>query len=297
MQPEVITQAHVLRAVCEQARASGKRVGFVPTMGALHEGHLSLVNEARRRADFVVVSVFVNPTQFGPGEDFERYPRDLAADVAKLSSASVVFAPDVTCMYPQGDSTRVSVAGLSMGLCGAHRPGHFDGVAQVVTKLFCLVGPSVAVFGKKDYQQLAIIRRLVRDLFLPIEVVGHAIVRESDGVAMSSRNAYLTASERQRACGISRGLFAAARAFAGGERRVAELHALVHRDVVSVADAIDYVTVSDPDTLEPLDAPVQGASKSASVLGPDSRALLAVACRVGRTRLIDNFVLGEDAMA
>ena len=208
MTPALLRAPDELRRACGLARSHGARVGFVPTMGALHEGHIALVRDAKRRAGFVAVSIFVNPTQFGPGEDFARYPRDLESDLAKLASADAdaVFAPDSQAMYPDGDQTRVRVGELAASLCGPFRPGHFEGVATVVTKLFGLVGASVAVFGRKDYQQLAVIRRVVADLFLPVEVVGHPILREPDGLAMSSRNAYLSADERVRALGLSRGL-------------------------------------------------------------------------------------------
>jgi pantoate--beta-alanine ligase len=283
----VVRSPEEARALCDAARARGERVGLVPTMGALHEGHLALVREARRHADFVMCSIFVNPTQFGPNEDFARYPRDLAGDVSRLedAAASAVFAPDVSAMYLPGDETRVHVGPLAAHLCGPHRPGHFEGVATVVTKLFAIAGPCSAVFGKKDYQQLAILRRIATDLFLAVEVHGFPIVREVDGLAMSSRNAYLSAEERTRALGLSRGLSAAARAFASGERTAGALRALALSEVERAATSVDYVTVADADTLVPLD---DGADVG-------SRAVVAVACRVGKTRLIDNLVLGEDA--
>lgn len=282
----VVHGTEEVRAACDEARKGGSRVGFVPTMGALHEGHLALVRAARQKADFCVASIFVNPTQFGPNEDFARYPRDLAGDVAKLASAGaeLVFAPEAGAMYPEGEQTRVRVGALADSLCGPFRPGHFEGVTTVVAKLFALVGPSVAVFGKKDYQQLAILRRMTIDLFFPVEIVGHPIVREEDGVAMSSRNAYLSPDERARARGLSRGLAAAGRAFAAGERDAKVLRALVRAEVERVATSIDYVDVADPDTLVPL---ADGARVGA-------RALVAIACRVGATRLLDNMVLGED---
>ena len=282
--PHVVTSPAEARAACDAARANGARVGFVPTMGALHAGHLGLVAEARRRADFVVCSVFVNPTQFGPHEDFARYPRDLAADVALLGDAALVFAPEQAAMYPGGDETRVRVGPLAAHLCGPHRPGHFEGVATVVTKLLSIVGPAVAIFGKKDYQQLAILRRVATDLFLPVEVVGFPIVREADGLAMSSRNAYLSADERARALSLSRGLAEAARAFAGGERRAGTLRALARAPIERAATSVDYVTVADADALVPF----------ADGVDIGERAVLAVACRIGATRLIDNVVLGED---
>lgn len=260
-------------------------MGLVPTMGALHEGHLSLVREARRHASFVMCTIFVNPTQFGPNEDFSRYPRDLGGDVGKLQDASIVFAPEVSAMYPPGDETRVQVGALAAHLCGPHRPGHFEGVATVVTKLFAIAGPCTAVFGKKDYQQLAVLRRVATDLFFPVTVLGHPIVREPDGLAMSSRNAYLSPEERERALSLSRGLSAAARAFASGERNAGKLRALASADVARAATSIDYVTIADADALVPLD--------DAAEIGP--RTVIAIACRIGKTRLIDNLVLGEDS--
>ncbi|WP_394839976.1 pantoate--beta-alanine ligase [Pendulispora rubella] len=284
------------RAACDAARRTGANVGFVPTMGALHAGHLALVTHAREQLSalttappFIVVSIFVNPTQFGPNEDFVAYPRDFLSDVEKLSGVGVdlVFAPEASAMYPEGEQTRVRVQRLTEPLCGAFRPGHFEGVTTVVAKLFALSGPCLSVFGKKDYQQLAVLKKMVRDLFLPIELVGHPIVRETDGLAMSSRNAYLSSTERERALGLSRGLRAAWNAFEAGERDAAALRAHAHREVHAVADRIDYVEVLDPDEL----------SSFASVpIAQKGRALLAIACHVGKTRLIDNVVLGEDPL-
>ncbi len=282
----VVTGPSELRKACDAARARGLRVGFVPTMGALHEGHLALAREAKKRAPFVVVSIFVNPTQFGPNEDLARYPRDLEGDVRKLEGEGVdlVFAPEPNAMYPEGERTRVRVDDLTAHLCGPHRPGHFEGVTTIVAKLFALVGPSVAVFGKKDFQQLAVIRRMTTDLFLPVEVIGYPIVREADGLAMSSRNAYLSAEERGRALGLSRGLSAAAHAFANGERNAGALRKLALDAIAPIATSVDYVTVADVDTMTPV--PDEARTPE--------RVLLAVACRVGGTRLIDNVVLGED---
>ncbi len=259
-------------------------VGFVPTMGALHEGHLALVREARRHAPYVVASIFVNPTQFGPTEDLSRYPRDLDGDVRKLGTvgADLVFAPDPASMYLPGDDTRVHVGGVAGPLEGERRPGHFAGVATVVAKLFALVGPCTAVFGRKDYQQLLVVRRMTLDLMLPVTLVGHPIVREAGGLAMSSRNAYLSAEERARALSIVRGLDAAARAFAAGERRRASLEGAVTASMADAVSAIDYVEARDADSLAALGEHV------------GERAALLVACRVGTTRLIDNVVLGED---
>ncbi len=283
---EIVHAPESFRRECDAARARGLRVGLVPTLGALHAGHAALVEEARRRAAFVAVSVFVNPTQFGPNEDFARYPRTLDADVEKCAKAgaALVFAPAADAMYPPGDETRVRVGATAAPLCGAHRPGHFEGVATVVAKLLALTGPSVAVFGRKDYQQLKVITRMATDLFLPVEIVGFPTVREADGLALSSRNAYLSAVERAQALAIPRGLAAASAAFAAGERRAGALTALAREGVAKVARSIDYVDAADPESLR--------------VFGPDDRvgerALLALAARVGQTRLIDNVVLGED---
>ena len=260
-------------------------------MGALHEGHLALVREGRKLVGddgTVVASIFVNPTQFGPNEDFARYPRDLDGDQAKLASAGcdLLFAPEASMMYPEGERTRVRVDELTSGLCGPFRPGHFEGVATVVAKLFSIVGEAYAIFGKKDYQQLAVLRRLATDLFFPVNVVGHPIVREKSGLAMSSRNAYLSPEERERAMALSCGLRAAYTAFASGERRAAALVGLVQKEVAAAADTIDYVAATDADSLVAFDP-------EASV---GDRALLAIACRVGKTRLLDNVVLGEDPM-
>jgi pantoate--beta-alanine ligase len=253
-------------------------------MGALHAGHIALARAARARAELVVASIFVNPTQFAPGEDLSRYPRDLDGDVAKLASVGVdlVFAPEPGELYAAGDETRVRVGALAEPLCGAHRHGHFEGVATVVAKLFNIVGPCVALFGKKDYQQLLVVRRVARDLFYPVEIVGHPIVREPDGVAMSSRNSYLSAEERARAVCLSRGLSTAARLFAAGERRPGELERVARVPIDRAATLVEYVEVRDADTLAPPTDPL------------GDRALLAVACRIGTTRLIDNVVLGED---
>ncbi len=281
----IVTLPSELRAACDEARRAGKRVGFVPTMGALHAGHLALVRAAAENADFVAASIFVNPTQFGPKEDFSRYPRDLDGDAAKLAGAGCVllFAPETASMYPAGERTRVRVDHLTETLCGPFRPGHFEGVATIVTKLFALVGEAHCVFGKKDYQQLAVLRRLATDLLLPVTLHGHPIVREMDGLAMSSRNAYLDSRERARALCLVKGLRAARDAFDAGERDGSRLEAAARAEVEKEASTIDYVSVVDPETLHPFAGPIA------------DRALCAIACRVGMTRLIDNFVLGEDA--
>ncbi len=282
---EVVHDPAAFRRACDDARRAGGRVGLVPTMGALHVGHLSLVEEAKRRGcEPVMVTIFVNPLQFGPHEDFDRYPRTLDADVAACEAAGVhtVFAPARDAMYPPGFSTHVAVEGLTAPLEGAFRPGHFQGVTTVVAKLLGLAGPCTAVFGRKDYQQWKVLGRMVRDLDMPIDVVGAPIVREPDGLALSSRNRYLSEEERGRALGIVTGLRAAARAFEGGERDAAALVALVRGAIEPRFDRIDYVALADPDELTPIEGPV------------GARALLAVAAHLGRTRLIDNVVLGED---
>jgi pantoate--beta-alanine ligase len=283
MPPVLVREPNDLRHACDAARARGARVGFVPTMGALHDGHLALVRDARRRAGFVVVSIFVNPTQFGPGEDLHRYPRDLLRDLAMLDDADVVFAPEAEVMYPAGEETRVRVGALAEPLCGRFRPGHFEGVATIVTKLFGLMGPCVAVFGQKDYQQLAIVRRLATDLLLPVEIAAHPIVREPDGLAMSSRNAYLSPAERARAVALSRGLSAAARAFDTGVRDARTLRDAVLEHARPAATSIEYVEIVHPDRL----VPWRDGERT------EDRAVAAIACRVGVTRLIDNRVLGD----
>lgn len=282
--PVVYSTVSAARAACDTLRAEGHRLGLVPTMGALHAGHLALIDHAKTLADRVMVSIFVNPTQFGPGEDFSRYPRMLEKDVEQCARRGVdlVFAPDALEMYPEGERTRVHVAGLTESLCGASRPGHFDGVATIVTKLFAVAGPCTAVFGRKDYQQLKVIQRMARDLLLPVRVVGHPTVREPDGLALSSRNQYLSEAERQMALAIPRGLRDANRAFDAGERNSARLRGGLERALESAGLRIDYVSVADPETLEPFSEAVP------------ERALLAVAVFAGSTRLIDNMVLGEE---
>lgn len=274
-----------LQELCERERVGGRRVGLVPTMGALHRGHTTLIEAASRRADVVVVTVFVNPTQFGPNEDFAKYPRTLEADVelAERAGAMVVFAPSSSAMYPSGDQTRVRVTEITRDLCGISRPTHFEGVATVVTKLFALVGRCVACFGRKDFQQLQVIRRLVRDLFLPVDVVGVPTVREADGLALSSRNRYLSPEARLRARAVPRALDAAIAAFATGERRTATLLALVDAELRAGADSVDYATLAEVESVRPID----------QERTPD-QALLAVAVRLGGARLIDNVVLGEE---
>jgi pantoate--beta-alanine ligase len=246
-------------------------------MGALHEGHLSLVRLARRESDFVVVSIFVNPLQFAPGEDFARYPRAEKQDLALLASegAHVVYLPAAADLYPAGFSTAVEVSGVSEGGEGEARPGHFRGVATVVAKLFLQVAPDVAVFGRKDLQQVAVIRRMIRDLDFPIRLVVGETVRERDGLAMSSRNAYLSAEERRLAAVLPRALFAARDAAARGKGDATALRAQVRREIEAEGIPVEYVAVVDPDTMKPVERASPGAA-------------IAAAVRVGKTRLIDN---------
>jgi pantoate--beta-alanine ligase len=271
------------RRACEDARRRDQRVGLVPTMGALHEGHLSLIDEAKQRSQFVAVTIFVNPLQFAEGEDLDRYPRTLENDLegCRERGVDLVFAPEPNAMYPDGFQTQVRVDALTQPLEGVFRPSHFDGVTTVVAKLFGLTGACTAIFGRKDYQQWKILSRMARDLDMPIEVVGCPIVREPDGLALSSRNRYLSAAERERALGIVTGLRAAVDAWDQGERDAHALQALAVAPVEARFDRIDYVSVVDPDTL-------------ATSRRGNPRLLVATAAHLGQTRLIDNVVLGED---
>ena len=272
-----------VRAQVRDARAKGSRVGLVPTMGALHEGHASLIRMARGETGLVVVSIFVNPTQFGPGEDLAKYPRPLEADleVCRREGASLVFAPPASEMYPAGFATAVHVAGLVEKMCGAFRPGHFDGVCTVVAKLLEIVRPDVAYFGEKDAQQLAVVRRMVADLNLPVEIRGCPLVREPDGLAMSSRNAYLSADERRRALVLSAALAEARDALRQGERAAGRIVDQVRRRIDAAKGVnLEYAAVVDPDTLADLER-----------IG--EKVLVAVAAKVGNTRLIDNVLLRD----
>jgi pantoate--beta-alanine ligase len=277
---EVASSAE-LRAATDAARAGGAGVGFVPTMGALHAGHRSLLARARRESGFVVASVFVNPLQFGPAEDLASYPRDRAADLAVLAAEGVdlAFLPGEEEMWPVPPEVRVAVGGLGDRLEGAFRPGHLDGVATVVAKLLHLVGPARAYFGQKDAQQLAVVRRMVADLAFPNQVVACPTVREPDGLAVSSRNAYLSADGRQRANVLHRALQAGRAAFLAGERDPAAIEAAGRRLLEDAAGVEpDYLALVDPDSFEP-----------AKLAAPGQ--VLAAAARVGRTRLIDNVIL------
>ncbi|MDR6840354.1 pantoate--beta-alanine ligase [Pseudoxanthomonas sacheonensis] len=275
---ETITELDALRARVNGWKREGLRVGFVPTMGNLHAGHYSLVMLARQYADRVVSSVFVNPTQFGPNEDFTRYPRTPEADTTGLEGAGcdVLWLPTVESMYPFGVelAARINVPGVSGVLEGAHRPGHFDGVCTVVTRLFNQVQPDVAAFGKKDFQQLAVIRQMVTDLAFPIEILGGSIVRESDGLAMSSRNQYLSADERPLAAEIRKTLLAMRDAAASGRPRQ-EVEAEASRRLAVAGFAVDYAVIRRPDLSEPAD-------------GEKSGKVALIAAKLGKTRLIDN---------
>ena len=268
----------------QYAREHRGEIALVPTMGYLHEGHASLMAEAKKRAPLVVLSIFVNPTQFGVNEDLDSYPRDLERDtrVAQAAGVDVIFAPTALDMYPPGYQSYLNVEEITTQLCGASRPGHFRGVTTVVAKLFNIVTPKLAIFGKKDFQQLAVIRRMVQDFNMDLEIVGMPIVRESDGLALSSRNAKLDPAGRQAALCLSRSLAAARDAFRGGERSVEALRrtACAPIDGESLAE-LDYLEFRDPDTLVPLQQ-------------ADARTLLALAVRIGAVRLIDNCILGED---
>ena len=274
---QIIRAVEPLRAALARLRAEGGGIALVPTMGALHAGHMALVAEARRRAAHVVASIFVNPMQFGPNEDLATYPRREAADAAMLEAAgcALLWAPDVAAMYPEGFATRIAVAGIGDDLDGAARPGHFDGVATVVAKLFNQVAPDVSLFGEKDYQQLALIRLMVRDLDLPVEVVGVPTQRDADGLALSSRNFYLSDEERLAARMLPRALGEAAQAIAGGASVAEALDRARARLAAAGFDPIDYVELRDAATLAPLAA-------------LDRPARLLAAARIGRTRLIDN---------
>jgi len=275
----------LLRSVSEVRtwRAGAGRVGLVPTMGALHAGHMSLVERAVRETDAAVASIFVNPTQFGPSEDFAAYPRREADDIALLEkhACAVAFVPPVAEIYPPGDATRVTPGPIAAPLEGAARPGHFVGVATVVAKLLAIVRPDIAFFGQKDFQQLRVLQTVARDLRLGADVVGCPIVREPDGLAMSSRNAYLTPEQRRDAVALSRGLFAARELWDRGEHDPRVLRERVRELAASDNVVVEYVSVADPLTLAELDTPADAA-------------VISLAARVGRARLIDNVLLGID---
>jgi pantoate--beta-alanine ligase len=281
---ETITDVQTMQERCAEARREGRRIAFVPTMGYLHEGHLSLLREGRRRGDLLVLSIFVNPTQFGQGEDLDSYPRNLTGDseMARSAGVDLIFAPEARDVYPAGYATYVNVEGLTDTLCGRSRPGHFRGVTTVVCKLFNIVQPHVALFGTKDFQQLAVIRRMTRDLNLPVEIVGMPIVREQDGLAMSSRNVYLSAAERRQALALIDAIRLAVKRVGEGERRAEALIDFVRQRIEREPDtAIDYVQICHAETLEDMET-------------VDSDSVLLLAVRIGGTRLIDNHYLFQE---
>ena len=280
---EIARSAEELDGILHRARGEGRTIGFVPTMGAFHEGHLSLMRAARTQSDCVVVSIYVNPTQFGPGEDLAAYPRRFEEDLALARGipVDVVFAPSDTEMYPEGFCTYVTQEGLTSKLCGRSRPTHFRGVTTIVAKLLNLVRPDIVFFGQKDAQQCAVVRRMCRDLGISVQIIVCPTVREEDGLAMSSRNKYLNEAERSDATSLYRALSACRNAFSKGERDAGRLVALMREILEQPASArVDYVEIVDPDTLEGLDEAAEGS-------------LVACAVRIGETRLIDNVILTE----
>jgi len=281
---ETITTVKEMQRRSEQLRREGKKIAFVPTMGYLHEGHLSLMREGRKRGNILLISIFVNPTQFGPGEDYDRYPRDMKRDLALVQGVGVdiCFNPSAQEMYPDGFQTAVEVEGVTKNLCGISRPGHFRGVTTVVAKLFNIVKPHLAFFGQKDYQQLIAIKRMVEDLDMDIELIGMPTIRETDGLAMSSRNAYLDPEQRKEATSLYRALLKGKELYHQGERSTAVI--LNHvRGIIEEGKsaAIDYAKICDAHTLEDIEE-IKG------------EAVIAVAVKIGKTRLIDNIILKEE---
>jgi pantoate--beta-alanine ligase len=272
-----------LKSWIRAQRAAGQRIGFVPTMGFLHEGHLALVDEARRRADGVIMSIFVNPLQFGPAEDLARYPRDLPRDRVLASGRGVnaLFVPTAASMYPRGSETRITPGPSAERWEGAARPGHFAGVLTVVAKLLNLVQPDLACFGRKDVQQLTLIRQMVRDLDWPVEIVAVPTVREPDGLALSSRNSYLSAADRSRAAVLGRALQVAHQAWSSGESRAAAIEERMRRELRTQPEvAVEYISIVEPETLAPV-----------AIVDPST--VIAIAARVGGTRLIDNIEVSK----
>lgn len=278
---EIIGSIQEMQSLSNRLRSEGKRIAFVPTMGFLHDGHLSLMREAKRHADVLVTSIFVNPAQFGPNEDLASYPTAMKSDLAKSEEVGVdvVFTPTNDMIYPNGYETYVQLETLPNHLCGLSRPVFFKGITTVVTKLFNIVKPHVAVFGEKDFQQLAIIRRMTQDLNMDVEIIGGALVREADGLAMSSRNSYLTDEQRKEGLRLSQSLIKAAMMVAGGETNTAAIREMAEKHIGGCPMAkIDYISLCDPDTLEEVE----------TITGP---TLMALAIMMGKTRLIDNTVL------
>lgn len=280
--PRLLKTPDEVRWFERDLRRRGQTLALVPTMGFLHDGHLSLMREGRARCDVVATTIFVNPTQFGPTEDLSRYPRDLSGDLAKCGAAGarVVYSPEPSTVYPPGFQTYVTVEQVSQGLCGDRRPGHFRGVATVVTKLLALFRPDVALFGEKDYQQLQVIKALGRDLELGVDIVGMPTIREADGLAMSSRNTYLSAEDRVRALSLSKGLFAMQAAAKAGEADVSKLVALGLAPLTAAQVKLDYLEVRDATTLEPV-----------TTLTKERPGRALVAAFLGTTRLIDNVAI------
>ncbi|MGD9033809.1 MAG: pantoate--beta-alanine ligase [Desulfobacteraceae bacterium] len=279
---EVIETIDAMQKQCEALRVSGKTIALVPTMGFFHEGHLELMRVGRRLADVLAISIFVNPTQFGPSEDFQAYPRDMEGDLAGAKEVGVdlVFAPSVEDMYPDGHQTKIAVERVTKHLCGLSRPGHFDGVTTVVAKLFNIAKPHLAIFGEKDYQQLTAVKRMVKDLDMDTQIIGVPTVREPDGLAMSSRNNYLNPEERESALCLKKSLDLAREMFSQGKKDVQKMREAVEKLILSHPfTEIDYINICDPMSLEDVDR-IEG------------EALLALAVKVGRARLIDNCLLG-----
>jgi len=281
---KIINSVDQMQLTALSLRKEGKRIGLVPTMGYLHQGHASLMKEGRKHSDFLITSVFINPTQFGIGEDLDKYPKDLERDlaIAAEAGADVLFAPSIAEMYPSGYQTYVNVELITLPLCGGRRPGHFRGVTTVVAKLFGITQPHIAFFGKKDYQQLAVIRRMTADLNIPVEIVGLPIVREPDGLAMSSRNAYLSNQERADALCLKGAIDAVKKSFRGGNTSSMDLKAIASQTISTALTAsVDYIEFCDRNTLE-------------AVAHVDNTTLLALAIKIGKTRLIDNSIMGDE---
>ena len=278
---EVIKSCEQMQEISEALRLAGNTIAFVPTMGFLHEGHIELMRVGKRHSDKLIMSIFVNPTQFGPGEDFDQYPRDTEGDLEKAGKVGVdlVFFPSIQEMYPDGYQTKVQVERITHQLCGISRPGHFDGVTTIVAKLFNITKPHIAVFGQKDFQQLTVISRMVMDLNMDIQIIGVPTIREPDGLAMSSRNKYLSPHQRDSALCLKKSLDVAEQLFGGGERDAGVIKKAVESLILDHPHAeIDYVTLCDPKTLEDVETLTD-------------ETLLALAVRVGTTRLIDNCIL------
>lgn len=281
---EIIDSIARMRESSDELIRSVKSIALVPTMGFLHDGHLQLMRTGKKQADVLVISIFVNPTQFGPAEDFAEYPRDMEGDLSKAREVGVdlVFVPSVEEMYPDGFQTHVMVEKMTKHLCGLSRPGHFDGVTTVVSKLFHIIKPHKAIFGQKDFQQLSVIKRMVKDLNMDIEVIGVPIVRESDGLAMSSRNHYLSPEQRKSALSLKKSLDLALHMYGQGEKDSGKIKTAIEKLILSFPfTEIDYVTICDPITLEDVDT-------------LEKQSLVALAVRVGKTRLIDNTVIGTE---